>query len=266
MPDVRGVNASIAQTTKKAGTFRFNYAFLDNNVQPTTSDELLLNSFEETWGKPLDKKTNLSLDARQSLTETGTVPAALASMPPALTGAANTRDVSGTINLTRKVGATTLTIGGQRDWHDDMLFPVNSTITSSINAGAKVVTKGHFQLNSQASVNWVAANGLAVGDSRSVSVNVQPAIVWKKPAVQLAPIITVAQSQTVLSNGTLTNESLTGQYGGRITWKMPGVMKFSCVSAQGSYNQNKATVIGLNNPTTQLLAIWTVTWGHKHTF
>jgi hypothetical protein len=43
-------------------------------------------------------------------------------------------------------------------------------------------------------------------------------------------------------------------------------MKFSCVSAQGSYNQNKATVIGLNNPSTQLLAIWTVTWGHKHTF
>ena len=266
MPDVRGVNASIAQTTKNAGTFGFNYAFLANNVQPTTSDELLLNSFEETWGKPLDKKTILSLDARQSLTETGTVPAALIGMPPALTGAANTRDVSGSINLSRKVGATTLIIGGQRDWLNDMLFPVNSTITSSINAGAKLVTKGHFQLNSQASVNWVAANGLAVGDSRSVSVNLQPTIVWKKPAVQLAPIITVAQSQTVLSNGTLTNEYLTGQYGGRVTWKMPGVMKFSCVSAQGSYNQNKAAVIGLNNPTTQLLAIWTVTWGHKHTF
>ncbi len=266
MPNVRGVNASIAQTTKKAGTFGFNYAFQANNVQATTSDELLLNSFEETWGKPLDKKTNLSLDARQSLTETGTVPAALIGMPPALTGAANMRDVSGRINLSRKVGVTTLSIGGQRDWLNDILFPVNSTITSSINAGAKVVTKGHFQLNSQASVNWVAANGLAVGDSRSVSVNVQPAIVWKNPAVQLAPIITVAQSQTVLSNGTLTNEFLTGQYGGRVTWKLPGVMKFNCISAQGSYNQNKATVIGLNQPTTQLLAIWTVTWGHKHTF
>ena len=84
--------------------------------------------------------------------------------------------------------------------------------------------------------------------------------------MQLAPIITVAQSQTELSGGTLTNESLTGQYGGRITWKLPGVMKFSTVSAQGSYNQNKDTVIGLNQPTTQLLAIWTATWGHKHTF
>src|SRR5208337_168913 len=136
-----------------------NYAFLANNVQPTTSDELLPNSFEETWGKLLDKKTNISLDARQSLTETGTVPAALASMPPALTGAANMRDVSGRINLTRKVGATTLSIGGQRDWLNDMLFPVNSTITTSINAGANVVTKGHIQLNSQACVSWVAADG-----------------------------------------------------------------------------------------------------------
>jgi hypothetical protein len=266
MPDARSVNAAIAQTTKKAGSFGFNYAFLANNVQPTTSDELLLNSFEETWGKPLDKKTNLSLDARQSLTETGTVPAALVGMPPALTGAANMRDVSGRINLSRKVGTMTLSIGGQRDWFDNILFPANSTITSSINAGGNVVTKGHFQLNSQACVSWVAANGLAVGDSRSVSVNLQPAIVWKKPAVQLAPIITVAQSQTELSGGTLTNESLTGQYGGRITWKLPGVMKFSTVSAQGSYNQNKDTVIGLNQPTTQLLAIWTATWGHKHTF
>ena len=49
MPNARGVNASIAQATKKTGTFGFNYAFIANNVQPTISDELLLYSFEETW-------------------------------------------------------------------------------------------------------------------------------------------------------------------------------------------------------------------------
>ncbi|MGA3264633.1 MAG: IPT/TIG domain-containing protein, partial [Terracidiphilus sp.] len=43
-PPARGVNASLAQTTKIAGTFGFNYAYLANNVQPITSDELLLNS------------------------------------------------------------------------------------------------------------------------------------------------------------------------------------------------------------------------------
>ena len=266
MPDARGVNASIAQTTKKTGTFGFNYAFLANNVQPITSDELLLNSFEETWSKPIDKKTNISLDARQSLTETGTVPAALLSMPPAVTGAQDMRNVSAGINFSRRVGTMTLTMGGQRDWLHDTLFPIYSTITSTLNGGANLVTKGHFQLNSQASVNWVAADGLTVGDSRSVAVNIQPALVWKKPAVQFAPLITVAQFQTTLSNGTLTNDMLTGQYGGRFTWKLPGVMKFSTVSAQGSYIQNRNSVIGLNQPAAQLLALWTATWGHKHTF
>ena len=116
-----------------------NYIFLENNVKPTSSDELLLNSFEETWSKPLDKKTNLSLDARQSLTETGTVPAALLSMPAAATGAQDMRDLSGSINLSRKVGAATLTMGGQRDWLHNTLFPENSTITSSINAGYNLV-------------------------------------------------------------------------------------------------------------------------------
>ncbi|MGA3162523.1 MAG: IPT/TIG domain-containing protein [Terracidiphilus sp.] len=265
-PNVRGVNGAITQATKKAGTFGLNYTLLQNNVRPTTSDELLLNTFEETWSKPLDKKTNLSLDVRQSLTETGTVPAALISMAPAATGAQDMRDLSGSINLSHKVGSTTLTLGGQRDWLHNTLFPANSTITSSLNAGANLVTKGHFQLNTQASVNWMAANGLTAGDSRNVSVNVQPTLAWKKPAVQLSPLITVAQGETRLASGTLTSDTLTGQYGGRATWTLPGRMKFSTLSAQGSYNQNRNTVTGLNQPTTQLLALWTANWSHKHTF
>jgi outer membrane lipoprotein-sorting protein len=76
----------------------------------------------------------------------------------------------------------------------------------------------------------------------------------------------VAQGETRLGSGTLTSDTLTGQYGGRVTWKLPGRMKFSTLSAQGSYNQNRNTVTGLNQPTTQLLALWTANWSHKHTF
>jgi hypothetical protein len=264
-PNVRGVDASIAQTTK-AGAFGLNYTFLANNVHPVSSDELLLNTFEETWSKQLNVKTNLALDARQSLTTTGTVPTALSSTPPNLAGAADARDVSGSINLSRQAGGVTLSLGGQRDWNHNTLLPAGSTITTSLNTGANLVTQGIFQLNSQASVTWVAGDGLTVGTSRTVSFNLQPALVWKRPAVQLAPIVTVTQAQTVLASGTLTADTLTGQYGGRLAWTLPGVLKFSTVSAQGSYNQNRNTVTGLDQPTTQLLALWTATWGHKHTF
>ena len=80
-PNVRGVDASITDKTR-AGTLGMTYTLLDNNVHPTTSAELEMNSFDETWSKGLGVKTNLSLEARQSYTGTGTIPAALVGMPP----------------------------------------------------------------------------------------------------------------------------------------------------------------------------------------
>jgi hypothetical protein len=64
----------------------------------------------------------------------------------------------------------------------------------------------------------------------------------------------------------LTSDTLTGQYGGRISWTLPGVLKFSTFSAQGSYNQNRNAILSFDQRTTQLLVLWTATWGHKHTF
>ncbi len=106
-PNVRGVDSAITQTAK-AGTFGLTYTFLANNVKPTTSDELLLNTFDESWSRPFGTKTNVAVDARQSLTSTGTVPAALVGLSPSVTGAQDTRDLSGSINLSRQ--------GAQRDY------------------------------------------------------------------------------------------------------------------------------------------------------
>ena len=159
----------------------------------------------------------------------------------------------------------TLSAGGTRDWNRNTLFPLSSNITSSLNVGTNLVTHGFFQLNAQASVNWVAANGLTIGTTRNVTVNLQPALVWKKPSMQVSPLVTLAQGQTILSNGTFTSDTLTGQYGGRISWTLPGAMKFNTLSAQGSYNQNRNNVTGIDQPVTQLLVLWTAIWGHNHT-
>ena len=264
-PDLRGVDSSVTQATTKAGTFGVTYSFLANNVHPTTSDELFLHTLDETWTKPFGKTTNLVLDARQSLTKTGTVPAALQSLPPAETGAQDMRDVSGSLTLSRQIGKVSMSGGATRDWNHNTLFPTTGTITSSLNAGTNLVTGGIFQLNAQASVNWVAGDGLTVGTTRTVTVYVQPAFVWKQPALQLSPLVNLTKGRTLLANGTLTSDTLTGQYGGRLTWTLPGFMKFNTLSAQGSYNQNQNNVMGTNQPSTQLLVLWTTTWGHKHT-
>lgn len=264
-PDLRGVDAAVAQTTGKVGTFGVTYSFLANNVRPTTSDELFLHSFDETWTRPFGASTNVVLDARQSLTKTGTVPASLQGLPPEQTGAQDMRDISGNLILSRQIGKVTMSGGATRDWSHNTLFPATNTITSSVNGGTNLVTSGFFQLNAQVNVNWVAADGATVGTTRTITVYVQPAFVWKKPAVQVSPLITFTQGRTLLSNGTLTSDMLTGQYGGRFTWTLPGFMKFNTLSAQGSYNQNQDNVTGINQPSTQLLVLWTATWGHKRT-
>jgi hypothetical protein len=264
-PNLRGVDSAVTQSTT-AGTFGLTYTFLANNIHPTTSDELFLNSFDESWSKPFGVKTNLVVDARQSLTQTGMVPASLQGMPPDQTGAQDQRDLSGNINLSRQLGTVTMSAGATRDWNHNDLFPEASTITSSITFGTNMVTRKIFQLNGQVNANWVAADGLTTGTTRNITIYVQPAFIWKKPALQISPLITVTKGRTILADGTLTSDTLTGQYGGRVTWTLPGVLKFNTFSAQGNYNQNRNTTMSIDQRSTQLLAIWTVTWGHKHTF
>lgn len=264
-PNVRGVDASLNDATR-VGNLGMTYTFLDNNVHPTTSAELRMNSFDESWSKALGVKANVALEARQSLTGTGTIPAALAGQPPSVTGAQDLRDLLGSVNFTRQIGTASMYAGATRDWSRNNYMTSADTITSSINVGANLTTHGFFQLNAQGNVNWVAADGTTVGTTRNYTVSVQPALFWKRPGVQVSPLVTVTAGRTLLTGSTATSDVFTGQYGGQFSWTMPGRWKFSTLSAQGSYNQNHDHVALLNTDTTQLLVLWTLTWGHKHTF
>ncbi len=264
-PDLRGVDAS-ANTPTKAGTFALTYSFLQNNVHPVTTAELDLNTFTETWSKTLDAKTNLSVSSNQSITETGAIPAALQGQPPSQNGSADQRDVSGNITLTRQVGMVSLNAGGNRDWLRNNIQPSAGAITSSISLGANLVTESVFQCNVQANFNWVAADPVAIGETRNFSLYAQPALIWKRPNVQISPLVSVTQGRTLLASGVFTSNTLTGQYGGRLAWTLPGWLKTSTLSAQGSYNQNRDDVNHTNTPTTELVAIWTFALSHKKTF
>jgi hypothetical protein len=84
--------------------------------------------------------------------------------------------------------------------------------------------------------------------------------------VQVSPLVTLTQAITTLTGGAATTNTFTGQYGGQLSWTMPGHWKFSTLSAQGSYNQNHNSVTNVDMDTTQLLVLWTLTWNQKHTF
>lgn len=265
-PNLRGANASATESTR-AGNFGLTYTFLDNNVNPSTLDEVRMNTFDESWSKPLGKKSNLSLESRQTLTTTGTVPAALIGQPPSVSGAADSRDIYGSINFSRKVGYTTCTAGATRDWFRDNLTPSNDTITSSLSLGANLApAKSIFKMTAQFNSNWVSANGATIGLSSTYTTFVQPSLNWKQPSMQLAPLLTVSKARTVLTGDIATSDTFSGQYGGRLSWTMPGWWKFSTLSAQGSYNQNRDNVAHIEQDSTQLIVLWTLTFKNKTAF
>lgn len=264
--DLRGVDATVTQTTP-AGTFGAGYSFLMNNVHPVTTAELLLHNFNQSWAKPFGLKTNLAVTARESLMQTGTIPTALLGLTPVEQGAQDMRDVSGNVNLSHQFAKLTLSAGGTRDWNHNTIVPTASTITSALTTGVTWIAKSFFQLNSQVSFNWVAAEKFTIGETRNISTSLQPNFTMRSGTLQVGPLITITQGRTLLATGTLTSDTLTGQYGGRVAWTLPGALKFNTFSMQGSYNQNRNTITALDQRATQLLVLWTVTWGQqKHAF
>src|SRR5215472_926658 len=203
------------------------------------------------------------MKALESLTQTGTIPTALLGLTPVEQGAQDMRDLSGNVNLSHQFAKLTLSVGGTRDWNHNTIVPTASTIASALTTGVTWIARSFFQLNSQVSFNWVAAEKFTIGETRNISTSLQPNFTMRSSTLQVGPLITVTQGRTLLATGALTSDTLTGQYGGRVAWTLPGALKFNTFSMQGSYNQNRNTITALDQRATQLLVLWTVTWGQQ---
>jgi len=101
-----------AERCNQSRHFGMTYTFLDNNVHPTTTAELRMNSFDETWSKALGVKANLSVDARSRLPARAQFPR-YDGMPPAQTGAQDLRDLSGSITFSRTIGTVQMNAGAR---------------------------------------------------------------------------------------------------------------------------------------------------------
>lgn len=265
-PDRRGVTASLLLPTK-AGTFTLSDQFLESSANSATIPEQHMEAITEGWSKNLGAKTVLSLAAHQTFTGTGSVPDAVQSLPPDQQNAlkADQRDFGPNLTVTRQVGKVSISLSGARDWFHNSLTPTAGAITSSILAGANWNYSTFFQLNSNIGLNWVAADKATVGGTRALSGYLQPTFSWRRVGVQVAPLATYNQTRTELLTGILTNNLAIAQYGGRISWTMPGTFKFSALSFEGDFNQNRNVVTGTDQKSKTLFLVWTITWGRQMT-
>lgn len=263
-PDRRGVDFSTSTPTL-IGMFTLGYSFLESNINDAMIPEQLLHNITESWSKNITPKTIVALSSHQTLTLTGTIPSAVLALPPdqQLLVEPDQRDYGANLTVTRQVGKVSLSLGGSRDWFRNNNIAGQNVITSSILVGANWAGPQWFQLNSNLSVNWVAADKATVGGTRSVSGYLQPTFIWKRTGFQVVPLVSVNTVRTELISGMLTNDTMTGQYGGRVAWTMPGRLKFSSLSMEGELTRNRDNVTGMDFRATQLLGVWTLVW-NKH--
>jgi hypothetical protein len=175
---------------------------------------------------------------------------------------ADSRDAGLNASISHHIGKVTLTTGGTRDWLRNNLFPQQNVITSGVNAGANWQA-AFFQINSSASVNWVAADKFTVGGTRVITFYIQPTMIWKRTGLSLAPLFTVSNNRTLLNPSTLTADNFTSQYSGRLTWQMPRKLKFSTLTLEGGQVHFNDAILGNSRTDARLLFLWNTVWGYN---
>jgi hypothetical protein len=262
-PDRRGIDASVSLPVK-IGTFTATYQFLQSGIHSSTAPALSLNNLTLGWSRNLTPATVLQIGGREVLTSTGDLPPAVLALTPEeqLPLRADSRDAGLNASISHHIGKITLTTGGTRDWLRNNLFPQQSVITSGVNVGANWQAT-IFQINSNVSVNWVAADKFTLGETRTISFYLQPTVIWKRTGISLAPLFTTSNNRTLLNTSTLTADNFTSQYSGRLTWQMPRRFKFSTLTLEGGQVHLSDAILSNSRTDTRLLLLWTTVWGYN---
>src|SRR5262249_19406201 len=215
IPSRRGVNGTFTLPTR-LGTFTVGDQFSQSNPNSTSAIEQTMNAVTESWARNFGPKTILSATLHETLVGSGDVPSALQILPQETLSIlqADQRVVGAALTATRQVGRASINLTGSRDWSRNNLNPAADVITSSLLAGENWVLSSFFQISSSIGVNWTAAEKSTVGTTRALTGHFQPAFSWRRPGLQVAPIVSFNQTRTELLAGGLSNQLNTGQYRG----------------------------------------------------
>ena len=263
-PDRRGVDASISRPFV-IGTFSLNYQFLQSGVHSTTAPTLNLHNFTGSWSKNLTQTTVVQIGGREMRTTTGNLPLAVRALSPdqQLALRADLRDAGANASISQRIGTLTLTLGGTRDWLRNRLITTQDVLTTGANAGVNWQGTSFFQINSNVSVNWINAEKFTVGDTKVITTYIQPALMWRRAGLTLTPLISISHSNNRLALGLLTSNNYTSQFVGRLSWQMPGLMKFSTLTLEGGQNHFRDAISNTSRTDPRVLLLWNIVWGYS---
>jgi hypothetical protein len=263
--DRHSVQVSASRPTKKIGTFNLGYNYQASDLSRAERPSLILRNVIAGWTKNFGPKTALAIQAREMRNFSGWFP----SQPMGLTlyqqkqFERDLRDRGLNANLTRTVGNVVLTLGGSRAWYRNAIVEGGNLVTTSMLVGANWNRGQFLQLNTNFGVNWATGEKSSVGATRTITASFQPMFTWRRTELSLTPIIGLNQMRTELANGAITSDQLSGQYGGRLSWNMPGAMRFSTLSCEGNFSHDRNYIWGTAFSDARLLVVWTMVWGYN---
>ena len=176
---------------------------------------------------------------------------------------ADTRDLGVNARISQGVGKASVYFTAGRDFFRNRLVTGQNNITSNISVGANWARQSWFRVQSNVGVNWVDGDGSTVGDSRNVTVSVQPMLLWQRQKLNFTPLVNYSNAVTDLTGGVHTADTYSLQYSGRLTWQMPGHYRFSTFSLEGGMTRMHDNLTGVDTETPRLLVVWNITWDRR---
>ncbi len=264
-PDRRQVDADVVQTSS-IGIFNATYQLMQSDVNSVDHPTLTLHNGMVGWNKNLTPTTMVGLNGHFMRTTSGELPPAALTLPASQQQAlmADLRDGGIGGNFTKQVGSTSLSFQATRDWFRNQIVQGANTITSALNAGLALQSASWFQLQSNVSVSWIAADPALVGTQRLITVYVQPLLLSQKTGLSVTPLVTLNNAQSHLSSGTKTIDSRNVDAGGRLNWRMPGPLRLSTLALEGNSSWVRDTVQGTDVRDSRIGLVWTISWGFSH--
>jgi hypothetical protein len=256
--DRRGVDASFVSPTR-AGVFNISYQFLQSDVHSRERRPTTLNNLNWNWSRNITSTTIVTFGGNVTHTGTGDQPPASQNQPePIQTFEIDQSRLALNSSLRQTFRRLTLTVGGSRNWFIDANNRGLNNVSSALNVAGQWHLGSFFQLQANYSVNWLEGDKFIFGKTRSMASYIQPVLSWRRLGLAVSPLVTINQFKTTLGPGLRVNDMLNAQYGGRLSWQMPGRMRFSTLSFEGSqsFSANRIQTTSITTP--RLLVVWTL--------
>jgi hypothetical protein len=252
----RGLDVSATRPTS-IGNFTLTYNFLQSDVRRRDRPGQSMHNVVWSWSKSVTATTEITIGGLDTHTQTGK----FSSASPSVALEVDKSQIGFNTSVTQRIGAMTLAVTGKREWSRDQVTDKQNVITSAINVSANGKVKSFFQLDSNISSNWTAGEPFSAGATRMFTSYVQPILTWQRTSLSIAPLLSITKTTTRLGVNQLTADTLTRNSGVRLSWKMPGQLKFSTLGIDGGWIRSRNGLIGIDVTTPRLLVLWTLLGG-----